>query len=294
MDKFTSMNTFVKVVEQGSFAAAAKELALSSTMVGNHIRYLEELLSTKLIYRTTRKQSLTEAGQIYYGRCIELLDQITDAELEIKDLHDMPRGVLRVSAPITFGNACLAVNIHEYMAQVPEVELQLILSDYCVDLVNDNYDVAIRIGELPESGMVARPLKPYRLVTCASPEYLEKYGAPKIPADLALHNCLSFRNHQILRQWTFHQDGCDYPVKLNGNLSINNGQGLKEAALSGVGIIIQPEILLHQELGSGELIEILHDFSIPCRPMNLIYLPDRNMPPKLRSFIDFIVNKWGY
>ncbi|KOO16650.1 hypothetical protein AKJ18_00850 [Vibrio xuii] len=293
MDQLTSMKTFVTVVQSGSFSSAAEVLGISSTMVGKHIKSLETNLAIKLLNRTTRKQSLTESGNLYYEHCTEILEKIRVKESEIRESNSKPSGVIKITAPIAFGSECVSNAIHEFVRIYPDVKIDLMLSDFVVDLIGGQYDVAFRIGDVPDSGMVARPLQPYRLVVCASPQYVARYGEPETPLDLERHNCLLFNYHKILRTWTFCSKSSNISVELNGNLSINNGFALKNAALNGSGIIIQPEILLEEELRSGKLVEILKNFSLPIRPMHLIYMRDQKMPLRLRKFIEFCMNQWG-
>ncbi|KAA8731660.1 LysR family transcriptional regulator [Acinetobacter qingfengensis] len=293
MNRLESMATYVKVVERGSFIAAADEIGISSTMVGKHIRELEEHLSVKLLNRTTRQQNLTDAGRLYYEKCKAVLLQIAEAELDVREMNFNPKGILRVSAPLTFGAQCLSPAIAEYLREYPEVEVQLLLSDIESNLVHDNQDIAIRIGHLPESGLIARPLKPYKMVLCASPHYLEVYGTPLKPEDLKHHNCLAFHHHAAKREWRFLCPEGETLINVSGQLSINNGQGLRMAALQGVGIIMQPEVLLKPDLEAGRLTQILKEIELPARPMHIIYLRDKMMPPKIKSFINFILKKWG-
>lgn len=293
MDQLTSMKTFVAVVQSGSFASAADVLGISSTMVGKHIRSLETNLSTKLLNRTTRKQNLTESGHLYYNHCTEILEKIRVKESEIRESNSKPYGALKITAPITFGSECVAKAINEFVSAYPDVKIDLVLSDFVADLIGGKYDVAFRIGDIPDSGLVARPLAPYRLVVCASPQYIARYGEPETPSDLENHNCLLFNYHKVLSTWTFTENSSNVSVELNGNLSINNGFALKNAALHGAGIIIQPEILVEEELQNGQLIEVMKSFPLPIRPMHLLYIRDQKMPLRLRKFIDFCMSKWG-
>lgn len=293
MDQLTSMKTFATVVQSGSFASAADVLGISSTMVGKHIRSLETNLSTKLLNRTTRKQNLTESGHLYYNHCTEILEKIREKESEIRESNRQPYGKLKVTAPITFGSECVAKAINEFVSTYPDVKIDLVLSDFVTDLVGEQYDLAFRIGDIPDSGLVARPLHPYRLVVCASPQYITQYGEPETPLELEKHNSLLFNYHNALSNWTFNHGTSNIDVALNGNLSINNGFALKNAALNGAGIIIQPKILVEEELKNGLLVELLTSFQLPVRPMHLLYIRDQKMPLRLRKFIEFCVNKWG-
>jgi len=285
MDRFNSMQVFVRAVERGSFAAAASDIGISATMVGMHVRALEERLGGRLLSRTTRRQSLTEIGRLYYERCRQILSDVDDAELVADQLRAAPRGTLHVSAPVSFGVQALTPVVAEYLAQYREVKVELSLSDRVVDLVEDGFDVAVRVGELADSSLIARPLAPYRLVLCASPAYLKRHGQPRSPRELAAHNCLAFERWGARPEWRFNNGDV---VQCKGNLRINSGQALRVAAYAGIGIIQQPLVLLAEDLRAGRLVHILSDYATRARPMHLVYLPDRRLTPKLKSFLDLV------
>jgi DNA-binding transcriptional LysR family regulator len=286
------MQVFVRVVEKGSFSAAAEELRISSTMVGKHVVQLEERLGARLLNRTTRRQSLTEVGSVYYERCKAALAEVEAAERSAAELQRTPRGLLRVNAPVTFGANVLVGAIGDYLAAYPEVRIELSLNDRVVNLVDEAYDVAIRIGELPDSSLVARKLAPYRLIACAAPAYLEAHGTPKTPAQLAGHNCMGFTYSATPRHWQFSEREQSSTVQISGNFKVNNGQALRTAALHGMGIIVQAELLLADDLASGALVRILPNHRLPSLPMHVVYPSNRNMTPKMKSFIEFIVRRF--
>lgn len=192
MDRFVSMSIFVRVVERGSFAAAAEGSGMTATMVGNHIRALEGLLGARLLNRTTRRQSLTETGHNYYEQCVSILAQLQSAEIDARDMRARPRGRLRVSAPIIYATYRLAAAMRDYLERYPDVHVELALSDRMVDLADGGFDAAIRVGVLPDSNLIARPLAPSTRIACAAPEYLSKHGTPAVPQDLDHHHCLAF------------------------------------------------------------------------------------------------------
>lgn len=290
MDRLASMTAFVRAAELGGFAPAAQALGISPTMVGLHVRALEDRLGSRLLNRTTRRQSLTEVGRLYYERCRQILSDLEDADRTASQLRAAPRGRLSVNAPVSFGVHALTPVIADYLAAYPEVEVDLAVNDRVIDLVEEGFEVAVRVGPLSDSGLVARPLAPYQLVVCASPDYLARFGEPRRPEDLARHNCLAFERWGAPHVWTF-QNGEAAAVR--GVLRANNGEALRVAALRGLGIIKQPSVLLADDLRSGRLVRLLPDYDSPARPIHLIYLPDRRPTPKLRTFIDFVLERLG-
>lgn len=287
------MAIFVRVVEKGSLAAAAEEFCTSATMVGKHLRALEAHLGGRLLNRTTRRQSLTDLGREYYDRCKRILADIEAADGIADAMHAVPRGVLRVSAPSSFGNHGLVPALPDFFARYPEVSIDLSLENRVVDLVEERFEAAIRIGTLPDSSLVARPLADYRTVVCASPAYLARRGVPGSLADLSAHDCLGFSHWKIRDRW--HLDGPHgrEAVRVRGRFQANSGQALRMAAVLGLGIVMQPEVLLAEDLAAGRLVRVLPDYATFARPMHVIYHADRYSNPKVRSFVDFIVERFG-
>lgn len=293
MDRFTSMSVFVRVVETGGFAAAAEAAGISAAMVGNHIRALEAHLGARLLNRTTRQQSLTEVGRTYYGQCVNILSQLDMAETDAREMTAVARGVLRVTAPVSFGAQCLTPSLSRFLEHTPNVEVELMLSDRLVELVSESFDVAIRIGHLPASNLIARPLIPYRMVVCAAPGYLARRGTPRDPEDLIHHDCLSFGVHRRSREWRFYDtDGKGRAVRIGGRLTINHGPALRMAALAGAGILMQPELLVAEDLRNGSLVRLFENERMPERPMHLVYQRDIRMPLKVRHFVNFVLETW--
>jgi DNA-binding transcriptional LysR family regulator len=293
MDKFVSMEIFVAVVDEGSLTAAAERFRISSAMVGKHIRALETRLATRLLTRTTRRQSLTEIGRQYYEQCRRILADVKHAESLAEAMAAAPRGVLKLTAPLTYGVEVFAPAMTDYLDAWPEVSLELDLSNRVVDLVEEGFDAAVRIGQLADSGLVARPLKPYRMRACASPAYLAKRGMPHTPADLVHHECLGFLHWGREGLWRLDGDTVGANPLRAGRFRANNGQALKAAALRGFGLVLQPEALLAREIASGELVPVLDDFLPDGAPVHLIYPRDRRATPKLTSLIDFVMNRFG-
>ncbi|MED5618240.1 LysR family transcriptional regulator [Ideonella sp. BN130291] len=292
MDLLDSMKVYVLTVEKGSLNAAAGACGISATMAGNHLRSLENRLGTRLLNRTTRRQHLTAFGEDYYLRCKDILRLVAETDAQAQSLQLTPAGKLRVSAPVTFGSDALMPALADYLDRHPQVSVDLSLNDRVVDLVEEGFEAAIRIGHLPDSALVARPLAPYRLMACASPAYLARKGTPARPEELSEHECLSFTPAASGR-WTFTgEDGlCQVPVA--GRLQVNQGQALRVAALHGMGIVLQPAILLQADVREGRLVQLFPDYELPSRPMSVVYLPDRYRSPKLRSFVEFLVERFG-
>lgn len=293
MDKFVSMEIFVAVVEAGSLTAAAERFNISSAMVGKHIRSLETRLATRLLTRTTRRQSLTEIGRHYYEQCRRILADVKQAESAAEAMAAAPRGVLKVTVPLTYGVEVFAPAMTDYLSAWSDVILELDLSNRVIDLVEEGFDASVRIGHLPDSSFVARPLKPYRMRACASPAYLARAGIPRTPADLTRHECLGFLHWGREGLWRLGGESADENQLRAGRFRANNGQALKVAALRGFGLVLQPEALLAREIASGELVSVLEDYLPEGAPVHLVYPRDRRATPKLTSFIDFVIERFG-
>lgn len=290
MDKLRSMEVFVAAVDSGSFTAAAEMFGMSPVMVGKHIRQLEERLGARLLARTTRRQSLTEIGRQYAERCRQILADIKTAESGAEAMRSTPRGTLRISAPVSFGNQRLAPAMTDYLAAYPDVSLDLDLNDRMVDLVEEGYDAAIRIGDLQDSTLVARPLMDYRMMLCASPDYLKRAGTPQTPHDLAAHQCLDFTPLNRRVRWNLNGSESEFPAS---RFRSNNGQALRMAALRGYGIVLQSEVLLGEDVAAGLLVPLLEDFLPAPRPVSLVYPRDRLATPKMTTFIAFMLERFG-
>lgn len=293
MDRLTCMQTFIRVVESGSISAAAGELDQSSQLTGKQLRMLEQNLGIQLINRTTRSQSLTDSGRLFYERAKNILAEMEEAEAVIAETRAIPRGNLRISAPITFGSQLLASKLPEYLKQNPEVSLELCLSNRTVDLVEERFDAVFRTGELADSQLLARTLAPYQMVICAAPAYLDEAGTPLAPQDLTRHQCLIFTHPSMRTEWKFEGPGGQVSVPVTGRFKTNNSEALLAAALSGLGIIMQPHPLMSAEIAAGRLVRILPDYELPGRPVHVLYAQDRRMTPRLRSFIDFCITHFG-
>ncbi|MFM0043002.1 LysR family transcriptional regulator [Paraburkholderia sediminicola] len=294
MDRLASMTTFVKAVDLGSFAAAASALTMSPQMVAKHVSYLEARLGARLLNRTTRRQSLTEIGKTYYERCKLVLAEAEWADAAGDNATGTPRGRLRVNAPVSFGTHTLMPLVTRYLRQYPEVEMELILTDRYVDLVEEGFEAVFRIGRLADSSLTARALRPFRLVACASPAYLNQRGIPRDPTDLKAHECLGYASTWASSvDWRFLRDGRKIDVRVRSQLQVNNAAALLSGALEGFGIAFIAEDLARASIASGELVRILPDFDTPSRPMHLLFHADRRQTTKLRSFVDVVMRELG-
>ncbi|MCW8335872.1 LysR family transcriptional regulator [Vibrio paucivorans] len=288
MDKLTSMKVFAYVVEQGNFRSAAHHFDISPTMVGKHIRSLEENLGTQLIHRTTRKQSLTEAGKLYYRECHSIIEDIANADNLIHTLINRPRGTVKVNCPITYGKKVITPIVASFLAQYPEINVDLVLDNGLIDPFHSDADVIIRIGELVDSAMVARKLGNYHMTYCAAPNYLESHGKLSSIDDLNQHDCLGFQYHQGESQQVANLPSNMFSQS-NTRLTSNNGDVLKYAALQGCGVLLQPRIQVAQEIEDGSLVEVLQSFVPTAKPINMLYR-SKHLSLKNRTFVDFVLN----
>ncbi|WP_035054249.1 LysR family transcriptional regulator [Andreprevotia chitinilytica] len=294
MDKLAGMAMFVRVVESGSFRAAADASQVSPTMAAKHIRTIEQRLGARLLHRTTRRQQLTEVGRLYYERCKQALAEVELAEASALELQASPRGRLRMIAPVSFGSHGLVPVLTAYMALYPEVSVELTLDNRVPDLIEEGYELGIHIGDIAPPDLVARPLRPYRRVLAASPSYLARHGQPEHPEQLSAHACLGisyWRRHDRWRLQGPAGETCEVVVK--GPFTANQGSALRIAALHGAGIVLQPEALLADDLATGRLLPVLPEWSYMRTPMYLIYAQDRRPTAKLRSVIDFLLLHLG-
>ena len=287
MDKLKSMQVFVYVAQHGSFATAAVNFSVTATMIGKHIKYLEAYLGTKLLNRTTRRQSLTEAGQIYYLECTRILDDIADAENSLQRLENNPKGTVRINSPVTFGNIVLAPILADFLLQYPDINIELILDNGLIDPLHEQVDVIIRIGELANSSLIARKIADYQMVFCASPQYLAQHKIPETLSDLINHQCLGFSYDHIQANIALRINTHAFD-RQHTRLTSNSGQALKVAALKGTGILLQPLLLLKEEFANGELIEILKEHIPPAMPVNVLY-KSKTPSLKIRTLIEFIL-----
>lgn len=287
------MAVFAKAVELGSFSAAGEALEMSSQLVGKHVQVLEQHLGVRLLNRTTRRQHLTDIGREYYERAKGILADVEAAEGLAAETRATPRGRLRINAPVTFGIHALSPKLPEYLCAHPEVTLEMTMSNRAVDVIDEGYDLVFRIGNLLDSGLIAKPLIPYQLILCAAPSYLAARGPIEQPQDLSKQECLGFIHHELGKRWTLIGPEGAVTVPVSGRLMVDSGEALMAAAISGMGVLLQPSEIVEPYLVSGQLVRLLPDYSAPTRPMHILYAPDRRMTPKLRSFIEFVMAKFG-
>lgn len=294
MDRFTSMAVFVRVVEEHSFAAAARHLRLSPAMVSAHVRALEEHLGARLLNRTTRSLNLTDVGRAYHERCAFLLAELEQAERVASALHMTPRGVLRINASPAFGARQLAPAIAAFTAAYPDMSVEMTVSDRFVDLVEEGYDLAIRVEPLRDSSLIVRRLAPLRMVVCGAPSYLETRPMPRHPNDLKAHNCLTLSQLSPQGEWHFRDpDGGKQMVRVSGTLRSNSAEALRAAALRGQGLICLPSYLIGKELRRGDLVPVLLDHAPAGSAINALYPHRVHLSAKVRSFVDFLVARFG-
>jgi DNA-binding transcriptional LysR family regulator len=290
MGRLESMAVFVRVAETGSFSAAAKMCGLSATMVANHVRGLESRLGSRLIARTTRRQSLTEVGQGFLAECKDVLARVEAAETSARQRQDRPTGCLRVSATVSFGTHVVMPLVSDYLRRHPDVTVDLRLTDRVVDLADESVEVAFRFGDLPDSGLIARPLRARFRLACASPAYLAQRGVPDTPEDLTQHDCLLFRDGAPRTRWQF----ADGPaVAVSGRLVADNGAALRSAARDGLGVALLADFEVAEDINAGRLTRLLPDRPTQPWPLSLVYLADRHMTAKLRCFVELIVERLG-
>jgi DNA-binding transcriptional LysR family regulator len=294
MDQLAALRAFVAVAEAQSFSNAARALRIAKSAVSRQVSDLESDLGARLLHRTTRSLSLTEAGRAYFERAARILADLDDANRAVGELQAAPRGRLRISAPMSFGFLHLMPALSDFMARYPEVVVDLAMNDRFVDLVNEGFDVAIRIATLPDSSLIARQLAPARRVICASPNYLSTHGAPRSPNDLKTHACLFNSNLPSAREWRFvSPDDVPVPVTVNGRLSVDNGDALRVAALCGLGLANLPTFIVGADLQSGALATVLDSFVAQDLSISAVYPHSRHLSPTVRALIDFLVDRFG-
>lgn len=289
MDKLRGMETFIAVVESGSFTLAASRLEMSAVMVGKYIALLETQLGTRLLERNTRRQSLTDAGRVFYDEAKRVLEQVSIAESSVERLRAAPAGTLRISAPTSFGGCVIAPLTATFLQAWPEVRVELDLTNRMVDMVNEGFDLAIRIGDIRNDDLVAKYLCPYRMVICAAPDYLARHGTPQTPADLVDHLCLSHTVWTARNEWRLPGVEGEVRWKRDAILRCNDGYGLRTAAVAGAGLLLQPEVLVADELANGRLIQVLERYTPEPRPVHLLWRQDLRPLPKLTHYIEHLL-----
>ena len=293
MDTIDGMRTFVAVVSEGSFSRAAERLNMSPQLVSKYVAQLESRLDARLINRSTRRLSITEVGQGYFERCKDVLADIDEMESAVGDATAAARGTLRINAPMSFGTLHLSRAIAEYQCEQPEVSVDLTLDDRVVDIVSEGYDMAIRIGRLRESSLVARKLAPIRLVVCGAAEYLAKQGVPDTPQDLKDHECLRYTLSSYSDRWRFKDGENTIDVPVSGKFSASNGDTIRLVAMAGKGLALQPTFIVGDDIREGRLQLILEDFEVEPMGLYAVYAHRKYLSGKVRTFVDFLGGYFG-
>jgi len=292
MDLLGSMKTYVAVVDGGSFATAATRMDVSRAMVSKQVQKLEEHLGTRLLNRTTRRLSLTETGRAFYERSVQILGDVEEAEQIAGQMTTMPRGVLRVTIPLSYGQHRLGSIIGAYTRAYPQVQLDIALSDRKVDLVEEGFDVAIRIGAMPQSDLIARKLGVAHGIVCASPAYLAAHGTPQLPGDLVGHACLDYSltggGGWRLESSSGHATS-PVTVPIAGAMKADNGDIIRLAAVAGAGIAFQPHFIVGEDLDAGRLVQVLPDWRSAEMGIYAVYPSRKHLSAKVRTFVDFLV-----
>jgi DNA-binding transcriptional LysR family regulator len=287
------MAVFAKVVDAGSFAAAARHFGMSPAMATTHVQTLEERLGVRLLNRTTRRVSATEVGRNFYERCLRILSDLEEAEGAAGELQSAPRGLLRVTAPVSFGTRKLTPAIADYLVSYPDVSIDLSLDDPYLDLLEKRFDLAIRLGHLADSSLIARKLCTLATILCASPGYLEKNGAPRTPRDLIGHNCLVYTYATPQSVWSFvDQNGKEDIVRISGRFLADSGDALLALVLRDGGVVLGPDYLVDDDLKAGRLIRLLPEYATPETAVHAVYPHSRHLSAKTRTFIDFLASRF--
>jgi DNA-binding transcriptional LysR family regulator len=294
LDRLTSMAAFVKATELGSFTAAGTALGMTSQMVGKHVAGLEQRLGGPLLHRSTRRQQLTELGELFYQRCRVVLAEVEAADALADEKDSALRGRLRVSAPVGFGAVRLAPVLVDLSAAHPSLAIELILTDRFVDLIDEGFDAVVRLGPLGETSLAVHELTLHDQVACAAPDYLAKHGEPTDPYDLEHHRCLGFVNAsgRPYAEWRFGDAGQIHRVSVRTHFRTNDGRTLVAAAVAGHGIILQPRAVVADALAAGSLMPVLVNYTAPSRPMYLLYLPRQPRPARLTALVECIAQAY--
>jgi len=291
MDHLTALRVFRTAAATGSFAGAARQMGLSAAAVSKNIAELEAHLKVRLINRTTRQMSLTEAGSAYHERLSRILDELAEADAALAPMGSSPGGVLRVSAPLTFALTQLSPAVPEFMARHPNLRLELNLQDARVDIIGEGYDLAIRGSDrLEDSSLVARELMTMDHVLCGAPAYFAAFGRPQQPGDLKNHECVQFTLSGHANKWTFARAGRSVAVPIDGRYKVSSSIAVRDALLAGFGLSLVPRIYVETELASGRLEAVLEDWEADRTPIYAVY-PSRHLAAKTRAFVDFLVER---
>jgi len=291
MDVLLSMSVFRRVAETENFSAVARELGMSQPSVSKHVAALEKHLNTKLLNRSTRQLSLTDAGRQYYDRCIHILDELLETESILRDQHSLPAGTLRINTPVTFGELCIMPHLWEFLATYPDLNIDLIMDDHYIDLVKGGVDLAIRVGPMTDSNLIARNIGDSPRVTVASPDYIAINGEPENLQDLENHNCIVYTLLTTRNEWHFSGPDGKQSVSVSGRFSVNNPRSIRQAVIEGQGIAVTPLWLIGDYIKTGQVKVILDKYTPTSLEISAVYPERRFVPAKVSFFIDYIRTK---
>jgi DNA-binding transcriptional LysR family regulator len=294
MDKFESIRAFTKVVEASGFAAAAREMGLSRSVVNRSVINLEKELGTQLLHRSTRQVTPTETGIAFYNRCLQILSELDEAISAVTELQEKPTGNLRVNAPMSFGTLHLSDVMADYMITYPEVRVELTLNDRFVNPIEEGFDVTVRVGEpRPSTSLITKEITAAKRVLCASPAYIKAYGEPVHPTELKSHRCLHYGYQESGSHWRLHGPDGEQSVSINCVMSSNNGEVLRDAVAKDQGIALLPTFIIGDALRQGQLRTVLTDYEPPNIALSALYPSHRHLSTKVRSFVELLTKRFG-
>ena len=293
MNRFENMGAFIRVVEAGSISGAADRLGVAKSAVSRRLKELEEHLGVELFHRTTRSMNLTDSGRAFYHQSVRILEDVLEAEHATSQAHGTLKGSLKIALPSTFGLMHMGPAINEFLQAHPQIEFDLDFNDREVDLIQEGFDLAIRIAKLPDSSLIARRLAPIQLVMCASPVYLDRLGMPESPDQLREHQCLVYSLLRDYEYWYLTDStGKEIRIKIHPYLKASTGEFLKDAAVEGMGISLLPSFIAYKEIERGALVPVLKDYKIPQIDAYAIYPQTRHLSQRVRAFVDFLVKRF--
>jgi len=293
MNRFENMDTFIRVVEAGSISGAADRLNVAKSAVSRRLKELEKHLGVELFHRTTRQMNLTDTGRAFYHQAVRILDDVLEAEIATSQAHGTLKGSLKIALPSTFGLMHMGPIINDFIKEHPQIEFDLDFNDREVDLIQEGFDLAIRIANLPDSSLIARRIAPVKTVICASPNYLQQMGIPQSPEDLIEHKCLVYSLQRDFEYWHLTDaNGNEIKTKIYPYLKASTGEFLKDAAVDGQGIILVPTFIVYKEIENGSLIPLLKNYTSPQINAYAIYPQTRHLSQRVRAFVDLLVKRF--
>ena len=293
MNRFENMDTFIRVVEAGSISGAAGRLNVAKSAVSRRLKELEKHLGVELFHRTTRQMNLTDTGRAFYHQAVRILDDVLEAEIATSQAHGTLKGSLKIALPSTFGLMHMGPVINDFIKEHPQIEFDLDFNDREVDLIQEGFDLAIRIANLPDSSLIARRIATVKTVICASPDYLQRMGTPRSPEDLLQHQCLVYSLLRDFEYWHLSDaNGNNIKTKIHPYLKASTGEFLKDAAVEGQGIILVPTFIAYKEIESGSLVPLLKDYTSRQINAYAIYPQTRHLSQRVRAFVDLLVKRF--